>query len=680
MPDVAANAPTDPISQPTNTSEAPLRLRLPLLIDSEAGRIYAATEQGATSYAQTWVLSAKDGRLLDTYEFAGPIALDAARQQLAVDQGDEGLAILDAQTGDVLRTIELLPLTQDQQSPAPPQADPATGQFFAMRANVVYAVDPETGGIEPLAELDLRPQDNCRQPHDMVLPIVDSYYDSAKRILYLSYVSYSCIPWIGYAVIAYDVGTGAEIGHGGGSIFAATAFDGRFYADDWYRMGSGTLWTMRGGKPWTTSTNWSSGARPLLIDSTRRRLFWDTGESLRVFDADEMRLLMVIPPPYAGGLAGYDPATDQLYFGSENGLQTYPAGAIAPPQPALGSATALPRQPVTQLVVSPGWPQDKTLAGIWGYSATTDDCYVWGGRGGTIYLSSDGGTSWRASSTGLPSGCEIVSALALAPDYERDRTLLAAIAGAGIFKSIDGGASWTPASWGLPSMHAYWLEVSPGFARDGTAFASVPTGTLQRTTDRGASWHSLPITTRVMTLSPEFEQDRTLVAFVSSELWTSRDGGEHWEITSIWPGSEGPSMLSAAPLYAAWRVLFAYTGNGQVFRSADAGASWQTVLDTGLSGGSTAQIVYAPDVEVNRPVFLLATGPFWEATPDAMQSALFRSLDGGLSWQKVTAGDGVVPTALTISPTFAQDGLIFVGTAGGQVLTLNGLALPASSS
>ena len=114
---------------------------------------------------------------MDTYEIAGPIALDATRQRLAVDQGDQGLAILDAQTGEVLRTIALPPLSQDQQFPAPPQADPATGRFFAMRANVVYAVNPETGGIEPLAEFDLRPQDNCR-PRDMVLPIVDSYYDA----------------------------------------------------------------------------------------------------------------------------------------------------------------------------------------------------------------------------------------------------------------------------------------------------------------------------------------------------------------------------------------------------------------------------------------------------------------------------------------------------------------------
>lgn len=679
VPDVAANAPTDPISPPPNTSEAPLRLRLPLLIDSEAGRIYAATEQSATSYAQTWVFSAKDGRLLDTYEFAGPIALDAARQRLAVDQGDEGLAILDAQTGDVLRTIELLPLTQDQQSPAPPQADPATGQFFAMRANVVYAVDPETGGIGTMAEFDLRPQDGCR-PRDTMLPIVDSYFDQARRILYLDYVSYSCIPYVGYTVIAYDVGAGTEIGRWGGSMFEATVFDGRFYANDWYRMGSGTLSTLQDGKPWTTSTNWSSGAQPLLIDSTRRRLFWDTGKSLRVFDADTMRLLMVIPRPYSGALGGYDPATDQLYFLSDGGLQTYPAGDVAPQQPALPPATTLPRQPVLQMAVSPGWPQDKTLAGIWGYTATKDDCYVWGGRGGTIYTSNDGGINWRTSGGGLPSGCEIVSALALSPDYERDRTLLAALEGAGIFKSFDGGAAWEPASWGLPSMQTYSLALSPGFARDGTAFASVVTGSLQRTIDGGASWHSLPITTRVMTLSPEFEQDRTLVAVVSSELWTSHDGGEHWEVTASWPGPESPNMLSAAPLYAAWRVLFAYTDNGQVFRSADGGASWQTVLDTGLSGGSTAQIVYAPDVEVNRPVFLLATGSFWEATPDAMQSALFRSLDGGLSWQKVTVGDGVVPTALAISPTFAQDGLIFVGTAGGQFLTLNGLALPASSS
>jgi hypothetical protein len=80
-------------------------------------------------------------------------------------------------------------------------------------------------------------------------------------------------------------------------------------------------------------------------------------------------------------------------------------------------------------------------------------------------------------------------------------------------------------------------------------------------------------------------------------------------------------------------------------------------------------------VEVNRPVFL-AVRNFGDApAPDAITGKLFRSLDGGLTWEELALGEGVAPTALAISPAFAADRLILVGTADGRVLALDGLGL-----
>ena len=43
---------------------------------------------------------------------------------------------------------------------------------------------------------------------------------------------------------------------------------------------------------------------------------------------------------------------------------------------------------------------------------------------------------------------------------------------------------------------------------------------------------------------------------------------------------------------------------------------------------------------------------------------------------EVDPGAGVVPTALALSPAFADDGLIFLGAAGGRVHPLRWMDLP----
>jgi photosystem II stability/assembly factor-like uncharacterized protein len=120
-------------------------------------------------------------------------------------------------------------------------------------------------------------------------------------------------------------------------------------------------------------------------------------------------------------------------------------------------------------------------------------------------------------------------------------------------------------------------------------------------------------------------------------------------------------------------VAFAYGDNGGLYRSADRGATWQEVLHTDPAadnrrapGWELAHLVYAPDVEVDRPVFLLTTAA--GAEPGALRGALYRSGDGGQTWQAAQLPEGVNPTALAISPDYGRDGLLFLGTADGRVL------------
>jgi photosystem II stability/assembly factor-like uncharacterized protein len=678
-----------PAPSPTvSTSEEPaaasstelegVTLAPPLLIDSEAGRLYAPGQ--VAEKPQTFVLAATDGHLLAIYDVAGPLGLDSLHGWLYVDQGDPGLAVLNAQTGALQATIPL-PGRQDpwgQENPRP-QADPANGRVLAFRDNVMYVVDPEKGEVAGSVSFDIPKGEDCRLLSGP-LPIEGTVYDADRRILYLDFLTYVCTPWLGHTIVSYDLNSGSEIARQAVSPFQAIAYNGYLYGTDWHRFGIGSHWAWRDGQPEIRSTDWSGASPGFQVDPVRNRLYEAVDGNLRVFDSGTMALLMSVPQPIDGQLAGYDPKTDQLYFLSDGRLDIWPAGAIQAPTPEPLLPSQPPARPVSALVVSPAWRQDKTLFGIWGDESLTGTCYVFGQTGGLLHVSRDGGSTWARPRGGLPGGCDYVSTIAVSPAYDQDRTLLAGIVGMGVFRSTDGGQLWQPSSAGLVSMGVEQILISPGFARDPLVFARTRTGGLHRSKDGGRTWGALDVDLYPIAMSLEFDQDQTLMgtAHVDSEgrteLRVSRDGGDHWERLGDTPEGATFNLLSLAPLFDKWHVVFAYGSNGTLYRSQDGGASWQAVLDTEVTSSTSSQIVYAPDIEVNRPVFLLLTA-MDGVDPASIRGMLYRSGDGGLTWETARLPEGISPTALAISPNFVQDGLLFVGSADGRVLSLEAAKL-----
>ena len=121
---------------------------------------------------------------------------------------------------------------------------------------------------------------------------------------------------------------------------------------------------------------------------------------------------------------------------------------------------------------------------------------------------------------------------------------------------------------------------------------------------------------------------RLLVA-TNDDLLVATSGPGGWRTEARLPGS-GPLCLAADP--ARPGVLYCGTGHGGLWRSDDAGASWQRHSD-GIASEQVTAVAVGPDGTV-----LAGTEP----------SALYRSEDGGARWREL-AGLRALPSAPTWS-------------------------------
>jgi photosystem II stability/assembly factor-like uncharacterized protein len=236
--------------------------------------------------------------------------------------------------------------------------------------------------------------------------------------------------------------------------------------------------------------------------------------------------------------------------------------------------------------------------------------YWMGTTGGGVFKTTDGGETWTPMSDRYFGGT--IGAIAVAesnPDIVYvgggEFPIRGNVShGDGVYKTTDGGRTW--AYMGLvETRHIGKIRVHPRnpdivyVAALGQVFAPSSQRGIYKSTDGGRNWRRILFrndSTGAIDLSMDPNNPDVLYAGlwqayrkpwqlvsggVGSGLFKSTDGGEHWsEITrnpGLPPGIIGNLGISVSPAQSNRVYALIENDSGGVFRSDDAGATWQKV-------------------------------------------------------------------------------------------------------
>jgi hypothetical protein len=192
---------------------------------------------------------------------------------------------------------------------------------------------------------------------------------------------------------------------------------------------------------------------------------------------------------------------------------------------------------------------------------------LFAGTGGSVFRSTDNGTSWTAASTGLPT-TQTVNALVVSG------TNLLAGGGGGVFLSTDNGTNWGAASAGLTAEGG----VTSLFVSGANLFAGTSVGVF-RSTNGGTSWTNSGLTNTVVRYFAVCGTN--LFAGGGGGVFLSTNNGTSWTATngfSMDKASVVALAMCGTNLFVAYTTSW-YTG---VVLSSDNGWSWNS-LDVGLT-------------------------------------------------------------------------------------------------
>jgi photosystem II stability/assembly factor-like uncharacterized protein len=261
----------------------------------------------------------------------------------------------------------------------------------------------------------------------------------------------------------------------------------------------------------------------------------------------------------------------------------------------------------------------------------------------------------------------------------------------GLYASLDSGQSWVPRMRGLSPEHVFTLA---SVECDGRVllYAGTQPAHLFVSDDYAESWRELPTlrqasdTSRWTFPGPPYEahvkditfdprDSRTVyVGIEQGALLKSTDGGQTWrELASYY----GPDNLWYKDIHRlAWaatdpRCLVMTTGDG-VYRSKNAGETWEHLTDTNGRIGYPDALLFAPPPESTLYIAGGHTSPDrWRETPDA-DAAIARSCDVGTTWEILSGGlprhfwGNVEAMSMAIRPGGYT---LFAGTIEGEVFT-----------
>jgi photosystem II stability/assembly factor-like uncharacterized protein len=219
-----------------------------------------------------------------------------------------------------------------------------------------------------------------------------------------------------------------------------------------------------------------------------------------------------------------------------------------------------------------------------------------------------------------------------------------ATSGGGVWKTVNGGTSWTALTDSLGALSTGALVMDPSapdtlYLGLGDPFDGTGLG-LVKSTDGGTSWSS-PVmigdATKTMDLVISPVNSQLLLAGTNKGVLRSTDGGATWtnttpalNITTGDPICWDIAWTGGSSFVASFSDrLGSYTNTGQVWYTADGGASW--TQSTGMTHSAGLWRISLAAAGSNPSIlYALASKPLVSGAIETADG--FKSTDGGHSW------------------------------------------------
>ena len=294
---------------------------------------------------------------------------------------------------------------------------------------------------------------------------------------------------------------------------------------------------------------------------------------------------------------------------------------------------------------------------------------------------------WQQLTNGLPAHVEI-RAIAMHP-FDPDRVVVATQVGP--YQSMDAGESW--AAMNFPAVEVCWSLLFAPNNPDVIYCGTVETG-VYMSADAGANWQQFSIErthgycqmgfpTRVIGLAVNPGAPQEIYAALEvSGLTRSLDGGQHWQDcnrplmafaeqqkyqSQLFSDTDKEGMLDSHALAICptsseagdARVILA--NRMGLFESTDQGTSWNDV-----DIGRYSALTYARDVVVSPHAHDVLYAAFSEAAVSD-KGSLFRSDDGGKSWQRFDHDIDIQSTLMSIGVSHDNENRVYCAARRGQI-------------